>query len=136
MKSNKRAIVGLTTFSLLILIFISIFIGSFYFASKFKTNAEELNSKVELENSLYSLRSSLLELTFKDNSSENYSNKFDSNDVIIEIDNSTMSGIISYGNVYIEENISSMGIEFCSNYNISPTFNSDFFFNGSCISKE
>ena len=134
MKQNKRAIVGLTTYSLLILIFILILTGSYYFSDKYKTQDKETNAKLEIFNSLSSLRTSLIDLTSNINSSLIYENIYDLDSIIIYLNNNSINGKIEDNNIYVTGNISSMGLIFCSNYSLSPISKNNFYFNGSCIS--
>ena len=133
MKQNKRAIVGLTTFSLLILVLILILVGVYYFSNTYKTQDKNLAAKAELDNSLYSLRSSLIDLTTQVNSTIIYQNKYDIDYIKIILNNSQIQGELVYDDIYIKSNISTMGLDFCSNYIISPIGKNTFYFNGSCI---
>jgi len=134
MKQNKRAIVGLSTFSLLILIFILILIGSYYFSNKYTTQDKNLIAKIELENSLTSFRSSLIDITVYNNSYLVYKNNYGLGSIAIYLNNTLISGVLDDGDYYAKTNISSLGLKFCSNYTISSKVMSQFYFNGSCIS--
>ena len=63
-----------------------------------------------------------------------YLNSLDSN-VLIYLQSGTLRGVIETSVDNFEVNVSSLGIEFCSEYNFSPVVNTSFNFNGSCVTK-
>ena len=93
------------------------------------------NKEVEILNSLLNFRNSLLDITLFINSNLTYQNKYDSNLVLIFLNNTTISGVDTFLNSKINVSISSLGLRFCQNYNFSPIKKTIFNFNGSCIKK-
>ena len=134
MRQNKRAIVGLSTFSLLIFMLILILVSTYYFSDKYTIQNRNFIAKSELDNSLFSLRSSLIDIVSNNNSYLIYQNNYDISKIKINLNDKYISGTIDRGYSYAKTNISSLGLEFCSSYQISPKAKTKFYFNGSCIS--
>lgn len=132
---NKKGLVSLITFSLLIVIFIFIFSSSYYYYSTSKVESKLIVKQIDIQNVLISFRADLLNLVSHKNSTLNYTNLYVSDSFSIKLNNSKISGIDYFEENLIQKNISNLGINFCSSYTIYPVITNIFYFNGSCISK-
>lgn len=130
---KKKGIVSLITFSLLILIFLLIVIGSFNYYSDSKSESSIKLKEIEILTAISSIRSELISLYVDTNSSLNYSSKLIDANLLIKLNNSQISGISIFEEKYITVLISGFGIQFCSSYEFYLVENTQFNFNGSCI---
>ena len=132
-RRNNKGVVSITAFSLIVLLMFSIFSFTYWFYYDSKFEFEVQIKKQETQNSLNSFRNEVLSLLNERNSTIEYLNIFDSEEITIYLNNKTIIGTQIYGNEFIEVNITSLGIEFCNNYSFSPRLSTSFNFNGSCL---
>lgn len=130
---NRKAVAGLATFSLVLLLFFIMFSLSYAYYSASKTQIVEKNKELELQNTLYSLRSEILQLVLTPNSSISYTEEFGDESTVVYFENSKLLGEIDGVERIVKKNISLFGVDFCSNYNVSTSFPSIYSFNGSCV---
>lgn len=131
--SNKKAVVSLAAFSLIILLLISILAFSYYYYNSSKSTYDKSSIKLDVLNSLSNFRDSLIYIVSTENSSLNYVDNLTYGNLQIFVDNITISGVYKSNLYYIEKNISTMGIEFCSNYSFYPNYGIIVSYNSSCI---
>ncbi len=129
---NRKGIVSFITFSLVILTLIILLLLVFYISNYYKLDYTKTISRYELDNVLFDFRESLLELIVKDNSTIIYKNELNSI-VNISLYNKSIEGYFNSGDIILNDSISSLGIDFCSNYSFIVGFETKFRFNGSCI---
>lgn len=132
MITNKKAIVTLTMFSFIVITVFFVLLFSYFSFDYIKITGEEKIVEKEVLNSLTSLRSELLPLIVYNNSNLTYMNELDS-DIIINITTNVLSAKKYTSNNLISYSISTLGIDFCSNYQVYPNINTTYVFNGSCI---
>lgn len=131
----KKANVGVTTFSLILLILILLLGFVLFFSNGSKANLIEKNSRSELLNSLSSFRGEMIKLLSHNGSSINYQNNYDLNEIYFVI-NASENIILGYhesDSSIININISTLGFRFCTDFEYSPTVIAKFSYNGSCI---
>jgi len=134
--NSKKTIVSITTFALILVLAISLFIGTIFLTDTLKEKVLIKNKNQEVLNSVQTFRSQLLDVISKNNSNLTYNNKYDLESIKINLENKTISGIDkSLKFEIIEINISTLGMKFCTNYSFYPVGNTSFNYNGSCISK-
>ncbi len=132
---NKRGVVSITTFSLVILLAFSIYLFSSWYYYSYKTDYVVEIKKEELLNSVSTYRSDMLNLVLNQGSNLTYENNLDSLETTIYLDNMTITGKQVYNNDYIVVNISTLGFQFCSNYSFYPRVATVFEYDGTCVSK-
>jgi len=132
--SNKKGIASLTTFSLILLLLFSVFLLAYNYYVGSKEDAYILNNKIELLNSGVSLRSNLLELSKKPNSTLIYRNNLDSSNIVIILNNSHIYLYQDSASKRVQINLTNFGLDFCSEYEFLPSNTNNFLFNGTCIS--
>jgi len=133
-KKKKNGVISIISFVLILLLIIIIFISSNNFYKNSKENIIFKNKNQEVLNSILTFRSDLINLVSKNNSNLIYLNNYDLESISIYLNNQTISGVDLSLNKRVEVNVSSLGLEFCSNYTFSPKFSSNFSYNGICIS--
>lgn len=131
---NRKGVASLATFSFILMLLILIFILSYNYYKDSKFDSDLNLKELEVLNALGSFRSQLVDITSYSNSSLNYSNVYEGDDLSIYLNSKIISGNLIYSGRLIEINISTLGPSFCSNYSFYPAFNTEFYFNGSCIS--
>lgn len=131
---NKKAIVTMTTFSLIILAALLVLSFSYFYYDLSTKRALEENSKIELINSINSFRSALNSLILFDNSSLNYISNLDSDSILLVFDNGSIIGSYDLGFNIITLETSSLGIQSCLKIEFEPSFGGNFYYNGTCIS--
>jgi len=134
MFKNNKGIVGLTTFSLIILLMISLFSLTFYYFNSNKLDSTKLIETENVQNSLNSFRSSLIQISSVTNSSYSYSDSLTSNTILLTLENKTINGFSYYDNFIVNITIPSLSLNFCSNYSFYSKQTTNLNFNGSCIS--
>lgn len=131
---NRKGNVGLITFSLILSIYLVLFLGVYYFTTTQKDNYVSNNIKIQVANSVYSLRSNLIDLTKQRNSTLIYKNKYDMANIKVTLSSNSIYANQIQDNSYNDLNISNLGVKFCSTYNITLVTKTIFYFNGTCIS--
>jgi hypothetical protein len=132
MINNKSAVVTLTMFSFIVITVFFVLIFSYFSFDYIKDTGEEKIAKKEILNSLISLRSELVTLVVYNDSNLTYSNELDE-DIVINITTNILTGKKYTTNDLIYYSISSLDIDFCSNYEVYPNINTTYVFNGTCI---
>jgi len=131
---QKKAIVSLNTYALLLLVYLAIFLASYSFFYDSKLDSlTELKQK-ECLNSALSFRSNLIDAIKYPNSTLIYVNNYESDNIEFNITNNTISVKQELDSGLAEKNISSFGISFCSNYSFTESQNIVISYNGSCVS--
>lgn len=131
---NKKGIASLATFSLVLLLLFAVFIFSYSF---YNTSELEINSgkkELELLNSAASFRGEISQLVVSNGSYLNYTSITDPQDIILVLENRTIIAKQDGKSEVLTFNLTSLGIDFCSEYNLSPFATTELFFNGSCVS--
>ena len=83
---NKKAVVSLATFSLIVLIIILILTFSYFFYGVAKERSEDEIKTIELLNSMQSFRSELTNLVTRSNSNVTYVSEIDPQGIILHLD--------------------------------------------------
>ncbi len=130
---TRRGNVSIITFSLMISLYFLIFLSSYIYYSNEVDSFENKIHKVEVINSLYSIRSSLVELISVTNNTLNYTDYSNVGLSKFVLDSSYIYGSIYSEKEVIELNISTLGVDFCSRYIVDSNLQINFYFNGSCI---
>ncbi len=130
---NSKGIVNLSIFPLIVIIFLFLFLFVFYFVQTQEKIVSDIVSNQELFYSTSSFRSEIIQLISQENSSLIYQNIYENENIefILYEDNINATKIDSYNIVSYQ--LKSLGIRFCSSYEISPLLQTNFTFNGSCI---
>lgn len=131
---NKKGVIGLSTFSLLVLLFLITFLFTYVFVQDTKAEGLKLIGEKEATYSALSLRSSLLNLLSEENTTLTYRNEFDVDNMKLTLSGSRITAFQQDEEILVNISFSNLGIPFCSIYEISPKFETTFEFNGSCIS--
>jgi len=132
-KKRKKALVGLTTYSLILILMIVLLISSISFYDTSKEDILLKNKKQEILNSILTFRSDLINIISTNNSNLTYINSYDVESIIIYLENTSIIGEDLSLNEKVKINITSLGIGFCSSYNFSSNINVTFTYNGTCI---
>lgn len=130
---KKKAVISITIFSLLIMLFCLLLAGTYSYYSDSKYLIEEINTKQEILNSISSFRVDLLKLITQNNSNMTYSNSLDPLYIDITLKNTTISGEVLLKKNNVELNMSSLGVLFCDEYTFSPSVETIFSYNDSCV---
>lgn len=131
---NKKAIVTLTMFSMIIISVLFILLFSYYFYDYVKENGINSQKEQEVLNSLTSFRAEILNLIPYNNSNMTYSNSLDPLDIQIYASGTSLIGTGDTGKLLVSREITTLGFNFCSNYTITPHLNTTLIHNSSCIS--
>lgn len=131
---NKRGVVSTVTFSLIILLLLLILGFSFNYYTDSKLETQLIVKEQELQYSLGSFRAEIINLISYENSNLTYISNVDSQNIAITLINNTITGKEIFNNNKVVVSISSMGIDFCDDYLFYPNTETQFVFNGSCIS--
>lgn len=132
--SNRKGVASLAAFSLILLLLFGVFLLAFTYYNNSKEDISEKNIELELLNTALSFRSDLIQLSYGENTSMNYTNGLDSQATLIFLNNSLITAQRTTRSSLIEVNVSSLGLDFCSEYNFTPRINTTFTFDGTCIS--
>ena len=134
LSKQKKAVVSLNTYALLLLLYLAIFLVSysFYYDSK----QESLISLKEKEclNSALSFRYTILDTIKYPNSTLIYVNNYESDNIKFNLTNNTISVRQELDAGLAEINVSSLGISFCSDYSFTESQNIVITYNGTCVS--
>lgn len=130
---NKKTIVSLNVFVLLILLYLGIFLSSYYLYYNYKLSSESSFKQKECFNSAVSFRSQAIQVLRYPNSTLLYKNFYNSDSLIITIKTDTITAKKAIRTQDTSINISTLGMVFCSNYNFSEINNVNMNYNGSCI---
>lgn len=131
---NRKAIVSFNTFALLLMIYLAIFMTSYYFYNNFKDDSISNLKEKECLNSALSFRSSVIDVIKYPNSSLIYVYDYTNDNMLLSVENNTIIAREDINFKMVEVNISSLGINFCSNYNFSQSDDVQINYNGSCVS--
>ena len=131
---SKKAVVTLTTFSLIIVASILILSFTFFYYGISTDRAEEYNARVELLTSIDIFRSHMLSLLVHDNSSLYYNSSWEPATTEFQL-----SGNHIYARQFLDSevviiNATTLGFNFCDYYVYYPIRTGFFMYNGSCIS--
>ncbi|MDA3856506.1 MAG: hypothetical protein PF569_09705 [Candidatus Woesearchaeota archaeon] len=130
---SKKGVASFATFSLIIILCILVLSFSFGYYNSSKEDMIILSEKAAMIKSMSNFRSELLNVVVYNGSSLEYVDFFSNNLEVILQDNFIHSSYAQNGEI-VEVNISTLGPNFCSVYNVSFGFSSIYSFNGSCIS--
>jgi hypothetical protein len=133
LRDDKRAVVSITTFSLMLMILLTLFTASYFYSEISKDKVLVEYKKEELLNSMLLFRSEMLNLVTKINSTSNYQNTFDNADTKLTLSSGSISAKGIVENILVNYEISSLGLVFCSNYEFVPAQGAIFSFDGYCI---
>lgn len=131
---GRKGVASLTTFSLIIVLFILVFLFVYSIYNSQKSESEILKAELENVNAVLSLRNQIRDMVMHNNSNLTYNNTFEDDDIQIILQDDVMIARQDLRNKRVEENISSVGISFCSTYTIYPSAEVKFQFGGSCVS--
>ncbi|MFW6009304.1 MAG: hypothetical protein ACOCP8_08590 [archaeon] len=134
MQYNKRCVVSISTLSFVILILFLMFIFTYNYYVVYIDKIDEKTQKIEILNSIGNFRSQIYPTIMMSNSSINYTNSMDNQNIIINLNNTTIEGEIITIDERIAVNISTMGIQFCDSYKISSLQNNILTYNNTCVS--
>ena len=132
---NRRGVVSISTFPFIVLILMALFGLSYYSYLDMKENLYILNKETELINSMTSFRTQILDMSIVSGSTMDYKNSIDSYDIIFTINGSTIYSKMYYKDILIEEELSSLGVRFCSEYSFMSKAGVKLYFDGNCVSK-
>lgn len=130
---NKKGIVSISLFSLIVFILFGLLVSSYFYYEQKQDEILIAHKKIELSNSLNSFKSNLIEISYKTDSYINYSNELDSTEIFFEVEDSTIIAKRIYKEEYIIIQSSLYGILFCDTYKIYPADFSRFYYDGNCI---
>jgi len=133
MYKQKKAIVSLSTYTIMLSVLILILIFSFGFYETSKTQILEINTQEQVLNSVLSFRSNILE-SLNENTTLTYQSTLDSPNIKLKIINNKIIGEIIFKENKITQTESSL-TNFCSDFEFYPTAITNFYFNGTCIKK-
>ena len=131
---NKRGVVSIATFSLIILILLIVLGFSYDYYDDSKLETHKILKEQELIYSLGSFRAELLSIVAYENSNLTYMSNLDSQEISIMLTNNSITGEQICKGQLVTTNISSLGIDFCNDYTFYPSGSTNFLFNGSCVS--
>lgn len=130
---NKKAIVSLNLFVLLIVLFLVILSFSYFYLDFIESKNSKKISTEEVTITALSLRSFFTDIIVFTNQTSTYHNPYESSQMAVELNSSTITVTKQTSQVTTEEEFSLYGIEFCSNYTITPVRKNTFSYNGTCI---
>ena len=130
---NKKGVVVLATFAMILGFALLVLIMSYTFYSSKQAEFNSVIDNEEVINSLISFRTSIIKMESYDNSTFIYQNILDPEGIEISLDNQTIMGKIIQNDVLIKHNISTLGLKFCEKYSFYPHIESTFKNMGSCI---
>ncbi len=131
--SSRKGIVSITTYTLIIFLMVVLFFGVFSFYNNTKLNAQNAGLKLEIMNSLLTFRSDLLNLAVFNNSNISYFDRNYDLNLIVYLENKTITGAYLTDTSRVEVNISTLGLRFCDKYSVSFESLKIFSNNGSCV---
>lgn len=131
---QKKAIVSLNTYALLLLLYLAVFLVSYSFFYDSKQDSIISLNERECLNSALSFRSTIIDTIKYPNSTLIYINNYKSDNIKFNITNNTISARQELDSGLAEINISSLGISFCSDYSFTESQNTLITYNGSCVS--
>lgn len=130
---KRKAIVSLNTFTLLLILYLLIFIASYSFYHESKQDSELKLKELECLNSALSFRSEIIQILKYPNSTLIYINNYKNDNILIKITNTSITSKQELNFAVAEINISTLGINFCSQYNFTESENILISYNGSCV---
>jgi hypothetical protein len=131
---SKKGIVSVSMFSLIIVASLLVLTFSVYFYDLNKERSNQYNLRIELINSINTLRSELVSLIPYTNSSLLYNSTLDSDSLILELNRNYIYGQEFIDGTKSQVNISTTGFLFCESYTYYPASLGNFSYNGSCMS--
>lgn len=130
---TKNAIVSLNTFALLIMLYLAIFITSYWFYYDSKQESIIIFKEKECLNSALTFRANVIDTIKYPNSSLIYVYPYVNDNIVFNIKNNSIGVKQDLNLDTAQVNISSLGINFCSDYNFSQSDNIVINYNGSCV---
>lgn len=134
MYHSKKALVGLNTFALIVLLSVALVFFTYYFYIESARDYKELNSLNECQNILLNFRSELLNLITHSNSTITYQNTLVEQNYLITIQSTQILCEHDTDFSIVSSDLTNFGIEFCEEYNFYPLQANTFHFNSTCIS--
>ncbi|MFW5704550.1 MAG: hypothetical protein ACOCXG_01785 [Nanoarchaeota archaeon] len=131
---NKKGVVTITTYSLIIVLLLLLLVFSFYFQSKFEDEAVNNIDKIECLNSASMLRSALVKITKHDNLNITYYNPNDVSEIYFELSEGNITAVKETDIEFVRVTVPTLTYRFCEDYTTSPHLNNSYHFNGSCVS--
>ena len=131
---QKKGIVSLNTYALILLVYLAVFLVSYSFYYDSKQDSLIGIKQKECLNSALSFRSTIIDTIKYPNSSLIYVNNYESDNIKFNITNNTISVRQELDTGIAEINVSSLGISFCSDYSFTESQNILIAYNGSCVS--
>jgi hypothetical protein len=131
----KRAVVSLATYSLILVLLVSLLVFSFYFKGVYENNSKEKTYEIDALNSASSLRNSLINLMQNENTNVTYSNPTDDTNIYLVLNDSNIIAFKETEDILVEVSVTNFGVDFCDYYEVSPLLRTTFNYNGSCIAK-
>jgi len=133
MYKQKKAIVSLSTYVIMLSVLILILIFSFGFYQTSKNQILEIKTQEQVLNSILSFRNNILEIS-NINTNLTYQSTLDSPNIKLKIINNTIIGELITNKLIITQTESSL-TNFCSDFEFYPTIKTQFYNNGTCIKK-
>lgn len=130
---NKKGIISLNLFVLLLFLFIIILGFSYFYKGYIQSEHNYDIVYSEVVNSGLSLRSFFVELIIFENETMTYFFEYDDPEITIFLNDSSILVSKEFENELIEKEFNLYGISFCSSSYISPLNRNNFTFNGTCI---
>lgn len=131
---NKKGLVSVTTFSFIVLLFISLVLTMYFFYSTSTQSFKEQIKQREILESVSKLKAELIVLSGDVNSTLNYTDEYALNQIEIELNSSNITATYSNNDFKVEETTNLYGLTFCSNATRLLISETIYYFNGSCIS--
>lgn len=130
---TSKAQSSLTSFALLLLVFLVLFSSIVLYTSSEKETVLELKKNQELTLLLLDLRGELIELISLSNLSNlTYETSYVDSSIEVSLNDSGIFAEYS-DEVKVSVQVASLSLEFCSNYSFYPVSPQTFSYNGSCI---
>ena len=133
---NKKGIVSLNLFVLLLLLFLMLF-GFSYFYKDFsqKQHIRDV-SLAEITQSGLSLRSFFTRMVVFENQTHTYDFIYENEEIVAVLNSSQIRIEKQIEGENLEKSFSMFNVSFCSTYEISVVQENSFYYNGTCIVKQ
>lgn len=132
MAQHKKAVVNLTAYSLILLLLFTTFIFTYFYYQSSLVEVESNINNEELFIAASSFRSDIHQLITHNTSSLYYVSSIDPEGIDLLLFNTTVSARFFTDEALLVQNVSTLGVNFCSTYNFSPSFGATVSFNGTC----